>query len=306
MAVETQAKNRFRRCFVIGTPGPATNALVAMLVARNIETTTAGMLKSGASITQEILRLIAAADFVAVLLDDRGSQYAYYELGVARALGKPAFVVLTEGPFGMDISGVYVRAIESLARIGDVAGDLDQFLDHAKRPAPIVEPNSETQGVGLAWARQDLARLRSGVVKGREAVFEDLVGRIFESAGAQVLPNDNETREVDFVVWLNEIAFETGGPVLIECKLFQGGSGSVIMNSQAFVKRLERTLATTNSDLALLIYDHDRPNTPPSLYETPRVLSFAVEEVITRLEGGTLEREILKRRERAAFMRKPS
>ncbi len=69
------------------------------------------------------------------------------------------------------------------------------------------------------------------------------------------------------------------------------------------MKRLEKALSATNANLALLIYDHDRLQTPPSIYETPKVLSFAIDDVIAGLQRGTFGREVLRRRERAATAR---
>jgi hypothetical protein len=99
------------------------------------------------------------------------------------------------------------------------------------------------------------------------------------------------------------VAFEAGGPILVECKVLRGGSGSVIKNVESYVKRLAKTVDESDASLAMLVFDHDRPHVPPSLYQTPKVLSFAVDELIDGLENGTLEAEILRRRRRAAFVR---
>lgn len=273
--------------------------MVDMLMTRGIRTTSADMLNAGSAITQEVLRTIAEVDFVAVVLGAEGHDNAMFELGVARGLAKPSFVVLMGGRLPFDFNGVYARAVDGPGRVKDAAEDLDRFLANAKTPPPIEMAAPAEPGVALDWALLELDRLRSGSVRHREAVFEDFVGRIFEAVGAQVLPNDAETRGIDFVVWLNEVSFDTGGPVLIECKVLRGGSGSVITNAKAYVKRLEKALSASNSNLALLVYDHDRPNTPPVLYETPQVLSFAIDDVIAGLQRGTFSREVLKRRQRA-------
>lgn len=297
---------KFRRCFVTGTRGPALHALIRMLEARGIEATSAEMLNPGTAITQEILRLIATSDFIAVVLTEGHRDNAVYELGVAMGQGKPAFVVLSGTAFPLDVTGVYVRAVEGLEHIGDAGEDLDRFLRNAKTPAPLVLAPTDDLPVDLGWAKAELTQLRRDKPAGREAAFERLVERIFDAAGAELLSTDSEREEqVDFVVWLDQVSAQTGGPLLVECKLFQGGSGSVIKNSEAFLRRLERTVEGTDSGLALLVYDHDRPNTPPSLYETPLVLSFAIEDLIRSLEKGALEKEVLRRRERAAFARRP-
>lgn len=295
-----------KRCFVSGPDGPATAKLIALLNAQGVETTSAHAVSAGSAITQEILRLIAASDFLAVVLGSSNRDFAMYELGVARSLAKPAFVVVTDGRFSIDISGIYIRAVDGPDQVAGVAGDLERFLRNAKAPPPIEAPLAAGPKVNLSWAREELAKLRSGQVHGRAQLFEYLVGRILAAAGVEAVATDapaEDQRQVDFIAWLDGVVAHTGGPVLIDCKLFQGGSGSVIKNTEAWIKRLGDIVAESDSSLALLIYDHDRPHTPPSAYETPQVLSIAVEELIRRLEDGTLDREILRRRERAAFRR---
>lgn len=77
----------------------------------------------------------------------------------------------------------------------------------------------------------------------------------------------------------------------------------MIKNSESAVRRIEAVMDRSDAKLALLVYDHDRPQAPPSLYETPRVLSLTIEDVIHAIEHRELERTILKRRERALFAR---
>jgi hypothetical protein len=297
---------RFKRCFVSGPQGPETHALVKMLVERGVDVTTPWVMKVAATISQEVLGLIADSDFVACVIGPQRNDNLTYELGVARALGKPAFVVLAGASLPIDLSGIYVRAVEP-GRMTDVADDLDRFLRNAKTPPPIRSEPPTGKTVDLGWARKELATIRSSGVNARGPIFEYLVQRVFESAGAEVTPTDQPGRErrgdIDFIVWLNEVVFDAGGPILVECKVFQGGSGSVIKNAEVYVRRLAKTVNESDASLALLIFDHDRPHTPPSLYETPQVLSFAVEDLLDGLEKGTLEAEILRRRRRASFVR---
>ncbi len=205
---------KFRRCFVIGGPSRTTKTLVDMLMTRGIETTGASQFNAGSAVTQEILRIIAEADFVATVLGPDGQDNAMFELGVARALAKPAFIVLAGGRLPFDFNGIYVRAVEGPGRVKDAGQDLDLFLENAKTPPPIGMDAHEKPGVALDWALPELERLRSGLVRHRGPVFEDFVGRVFEAVGAQVSPNDAEIRNVDFVVWLDEVSYEIGGPLL--------------------------------------------------------------------------------------------
>jgi len=275
-----------------------------MLAARGIAVTAPWMMKLSAPITQEVLRLIADADFVAAVIDGTELGTVMYELGVASGLGKPAFIVVIGGQQPFDITGMVVRNVES-GRISEASDDLERFLRNAKAGTQIDVRPRTSEALDLTWARAELARVRAGASDLRGQTFERFVKRLFESAAAELTAIDppDLRNEIDFVVWLNDVSFEAGGPILVECKVLRGGSGSVIKNAEAYVKRLARTVDGTNASLAMLVFDHDRPNAPPSLYETPKVLSFAVDELISALENGTLGKEIIHRRRRAAFVR---
>jgi Restriction endonuclease len=305
MPSNDKPKRELRRCFVSGPSGPVTTAVAGMLASRGIEVLTVGSIGVGMSITQEILRMIASADFVVAVLTSDGRDNTMYELGFSRSLGKPALVFSLGGPLAFDLQGLYVRTLDRPEQITDAADDIDRFLRNAK-PTPPLMDNAPSASLGdLDWARKELLLLRSGNLHKRGEQFEKLVARVFESAGAEVLPTglNVEDQGVDFVVWLNEIAYELGGgPVLVECKSLLGGAGSVIKNSEVYVKQLSRTLSKSNASLALLIFDHDRSKSPPSLFETAQVLSFSIDDLIEQLEKGTFEQETIRRRRRATFV----
>ena len=299
-----RSEPRFRTCFVSGPAGSATAAIAGMLAARGVATLSANSIALGSSISDEILRSIAAADFVVVLLTDQGAQNAIFELGVARGMNKPALVVTSGRVLPSDLQGIVYRSLPSLDRIGEVAVDIDRFLRNAKPPPSLSADAPPVPGTDLGWAREELRALRHSDDPHRFQNFEGLVGRIFEAAGADVqATRDSQVdRGVDFVIWLNDIAYALGGPILVECKLLLGGSGSVIKNAEAYVGRLRRSLENSDASLALLVFDHHRPTAPPTTFATPNVIAIAAEKVIEGLEAGTFEQEIIRRRRRAALV----
>lgn len=302
--IQNRSEPRFRTCFVSGPAGPATAAIADMLAARGVATLSANTIALGASIRDEILRSIAAADFVVVLLTDYGAQNAIFELGVARGMNKPLLVVTSSGVLPSDLQGIVYRSLPSLDRIGEVAVDIDRFLRNAKPPPTLSAEPPPAPRTDLGWARDELRALRHSADPRRSQNFEGLVGRIFEAAGADVqATRDSQVeRGVDFVVWLNDIAYALGGPILVECKFLLGGAGSVIKNAEGYVDQLRRSLESSDASLALLVFDHLRPTAPSTTFATfatPNVIAIAAEQVIDGLEAGTFEQEILRRRRRA-------
>jgi hypothetical protein len=148
-----------------------------------------------------------------------------------------------------------------------------------------------------------LAALRQEPGPGRALAFEGLVRNVFEEAGAQVAEVKPEGPDggVDLIVWQNDIAFATGGPMLVQCKYYGGGSGSVLLSAKETAKELEKLVGGSDARLALLIFDHDRRNLPARAVETPHVLSFGAEQLIDLVEQGAFADAVIQRRRRIFF-----
>lgn len=298
---QTDGRTELKTAFISATGGEVTARLAEMLHRRGIEALTLGRTRVGHTIAEETIRLIGVADFVVVVLPDASEPGALFNLGLARGMGKPVFV-LSEGPVTVsDIRGVYVRVISGVQDVEEVGSDLDRFLRHAKRPELPQDP-PPARRIDLAWAREELERQRSAELGARAEAFELLVARIFSAVGAetQSLREEGPDAGADFVVWLNDVAFAVGGPILIECKILHGGVGSVLKNAEVYARKLERALSRSDAILALLIFDHSRPYTPSTPFATPDVLPFSIDDLISGFEEGTFQQEVVRRRRRSA------
>ena len=291
----------YRRCFVSGNDIVAIRRLAEMVRSHGIDVASADELGEGQVITNELVRLISDSDFFAVMISDTTPAKTAYQLGLAQGLGKPCFVVFAGSP-DLNLASAYLVAVEDYQHLEDAADELARFLRNAKRPVKKQPRIQRGQVEPFDWARNALNELRLRDRPDRYEQFETLCAKIFRAAGAEVAEvGRDQTIGADLVVWLNDIAYELGGPTLVECKLYSGGTGSVIKNSQEAARRIEAVMDRSNANLALLVYDHDRATPPPSLHETPRVLVFSIEDLISAMEHAELESEILKRRERALF-----
>lgn len=297
------ARTPYRRCYVSGDDPSAIAKLTEMARAHGLETASAADVAGGPSLIREVINVIDTVDFVMFVITDGSRSGVAYELGLAQGRDKPAFVVFV-GRQTLDLDNAYIMLVEDEAGIAGIVGDFDRFVRNAKRPDRSKRLSEPAPIGSLDWARAELRSLREIKAPERYRRFEQFCAKLLRSAGAEVTEvGDDPDFGADLVVWFNEIAFELGGPTLVECKFYGGGNGSVIKNSEATVRRIAKAIERSDANLALLVYDHDRSAPPPSLYETPSVLAFAVEDVIRAAERGTLEREILKRRERARFVR---
>lgn len=300
--IQASGKSTLRRCFISAQSGAASKALAQAFAARGVESFRADDIVLGSDLTPEILHHLENADFVGALVDDAGAApNVMFELGAAYNLRKPIILFTTTYDRLLSgLRGIYVvRA--TIDEIPSVSADIDRFLHHAGAVALVDEEGSERkQRPSLSWARDALEGLRNAAAADRGRRFEWLVSEVFRRAGGEVVQDpSHEGEEADLIVWMDDIAYEVGGPMIVQCKSYPGGSGSILANAKHTVDRLETYLDASDAKIALLVYHHDRRMAPP-LMETPRVLVFSIDELIEVLERGALAEEVLHRRRRAS------
>lgn len=302
MKAQDRRNDRSASCFIVASPDEGAR-LARAFTERGVECLRAeGVLGPGA-VTEEVLKHLASVDFVVASFRDGATPGSSFELGVAHALHKP-ILLFTAGrdPSFRDLRGMYVVKAASEA-LADAGPDIDRFLRNAAASRPIEA--SEVRGVAgdFTWARRRMQALRDERPADRAASFERLVAEVFERSGGQVVEaKAGDDRGADLVVWQNDVAFEIGGPIIVECKLY-GAAGNADGDAERAVEHLEALVRRSDARLALLIFGHDGPGAPPRVAESPRVLGFDVEAFIESVERGTFTDEVIRRRRRAASSR---
>ncbi|MDD1498790.1 restriction endonuclease [Agrobacterium sp. CNPSo 3708] len=302
--IDTPSLIENRRCFVSGNQSHAIERLTDMIRLRGVDAVSSNDVGSGVVITNEILRLMSKADYVAVVISEESHRNSYqnalFELGLAQGLEKPCFVVFS-GTLGINLPSVYMVAVEDVANLDPVASDLDRFLRKAHRyPKSELAP-AWPDPKNLEWARNELSAQREFKRSDRPHAFERLCEKLFRFTGAQVEDVGAKDLGADLIVWLDDVAFEMGGPALVECKIYGGGAGGVAKVHAGTVPRIEAAIEGSEAKLGLLIYDLDDPSSVPYLYDTPIVQPFAILDLIDAMERGDLQRIILQRREDTLF-----
>jgi len=270
MDANDRKNDPLRRCFIVAPPGPESARLARIFAERGVETFRAEEIVAGA-MSEEIIQHLAAADFVVASLNGNVSPALGFEIGVAYTLHKPILIFTTNyDKLFADLRSVYVVKAAP-EEVGEVASEVDHFLRHAISPPPIGANTSREQRPGnFTWARERAAALKRERGASRGLAFEQLVSEIFQKAGGQVLETKaGADRGGDLIVWQNDIAFETGGPMLVECKHYGGRSGSIVANARHTVERLEKLVRASDARLALLVLSYDLAKQPPHIFETP-------------------------------------
>jgi hypothetical protein len=306
-----QARNdSLRRCFLLAPRGVAADTVAKLLTDRGVECLRPeDLLASGAVWSDELTSHLTTADFVVAIVPPSSPAQVAFELGLAHGLSKPALVIVAgRTVMPEELRGLTTARISDLGHISEAVPDLDRFLRHSKRTRSDTRPTSRGQGPDyMGSARERLANLRGEAYANREFELERLVADVFEHAGAEVQlearPSANDDR-VDLIVWSDDLAFEMGGPILVECKIYRGGIGSIAKDAEHTMRRLEELVQRSDAArLAILVFDDNRTAEMPPLRDTPRVLAFPVEQLLDAVERGTLTDEVLTRRRQAAYAR---
>ena len=259
-------------------------------------------------ISREIMIALRAADFVCLIIGEPSpSPNVAFEAGLAIGLGKPVLALATGPTIPFDFAeGVQVVRVPGDG-FASAERDIIRFVRHV-RPvsSTIVVPSGETRS--LDWARPELARIRQTKgTRDREIALVDFVARVFESYGSEVLREGQEEgsrARIDLLVWNDPLVEEFGGPLIVECKYYAGGSGSVLVNARRAFRQLAGYVDQSNATVGILVFDHDRP-TELSLteQETPEALAFFVGDLLTAMTANKLGDEIRRRRARAVRVR---
>jgi hypothetical protein len=284
MSVGNRKNDSPRRCFVLASRDAMSNTLIKFLNDQGVECLRPeDLLKPGAMWSDELTRYLAEADFVVAIVSPSVPFYVGFELGLAHGMSKPALVIATDDTIVPEsLRGVFVIRMGKAMQISDLVPDIDRFLRHSRRAKPIQHrPPERPAATDLTWARARLSSLREENDGRRGYDFERLIADVFERAGADVTAIDpkwtNDGDRADLVVWLDELAQEMGGPIVVECKFNLGGTGNFARNAERSVRQAEQYVQRSSAKLALLIFDHDRSHDLPAIPETPFVLAFPVD-----------------------------
>lgn len=297
-----------RRCVLLAPPGTAADLLAKALADRGVDCLRPeDLLQPGIAWSDEMTRHLASADFAVALVPATVPTNVAFEVGLAYGMNKPALVIAAGSDMiPASLRGLSVVRVPTLERLAEAGPEIDRFLRHTKRSPSVKRAASgQPKASNLDWAHSRLTLLRDEAGGRRGFDFERIVADVLEHAGAEVQPTDppasGRDSEVDLVVWSDDLAYELGGPMLVECKLYRGGVGSVVRNAEHAVKRLDNVVQRSDARLALLVFDHDRPGPIPAISDTPRVLALSVDELIDIVERGGLTQEVLARRGQAAY-----
>lgn len=305
MAAIDRRNEPTKRCFILSQGGPWSELIAKALSERGVESLRSEDLNRSDVVTEELLRQIKRADFVVASLPKEVAPNLAFELGVAVGWQKPTLVFTANHDRLLDgIHSIYTVRTPPGAAGYEIGPDIDRFIRHAEK-AHVARPESNRRSpqAVIEWAQDQLTALAQTPLEGREAALERLVRQSFEAAGMQVVDLQPRDRAgVGLIVWQNDVAYELGGPILIECKytLGRGERADGAATTRRAVQRMEKYIRDSDAELGLLVVGSSQQNESLHKFDTPRVLTFKATELIDVIERGSLADEVMQRRLRAA------
>jgi nucleoside 2-deoxyribosyltransferase len=223
---------------------------------------------------------IKNSDFILAVIDNN-SPSTFYEIGIAKGLGKPIFVILLKDlvlypSFLHEFP--YVKVDER--NIDNIDFPLKQFtekLPKQKKTKVKNYHNIENHELPDTW-ESDLKKIRTS---GSASELERFVSYIFKRMN--ILSKEvGADAGVDLVLWLDETETFIGNTILVEFK-FGKITNDILKNGE---KQLSNYLLSTNNKVGLLLYlDREGKKFPMGNLIDPLVIRLDLDVFLSQIKS---------------------
>lgn len=211
------------------------------------------------------------------------SPQVFYEMGIAKGLKKPIFIVISK-----DIS-VFPNFIYDFLYVRANPNDEDniefafkQFIKNQskqKRKSNRTKQNLNKPSINLpkSWV-QNISEFRNN---GTARDLENYMINIMGSLNATSKYVDHQGTGVDFALWLDEEQTDIGNQILIEIKYGNINNETLRLGE----RQLQNYLINTNSKAGLLLYlDRNGKRFPLGTCINPLVVRMDLEDFLSEIE----------------------
>jgi hypothetical protein len=249
-----ETRTRIKRVFLASAAHSQLGWVKEELLKRGIQSCTADELPAmGISVVESTERAIRESDLVIGLIGLQSPQWLFFELGIAKGLGKPILLVVSpasgqEHVPAMLTGTLYVRA--DPANRQAIGFALDQLL-----AATGWKPRRQVDRVPSECALGSEVDKYLGFINkdGPELTEQDLhrlVADLLEAGGVStVIQGSSPGRGADLAVWSDDLQAIVGNPLLVEVKAHIRDRGHL----QEVLDQVETYRRNSNTEWALLI-----------------------------------------------------
>ncbi|MFC6039555.1 hypothetical protein ACFPYN_08985 [Paenisporosarcina macmurdoensis] len=228
-------------------------------------------------IHEELELKISRSDFVIASIHNL-SPNTFYEIGIARGLNKPIFIIVSENishvpSFISDY--LYVKTDSNNFEV--IIFPLIQFIKNLPKRKKKKESKISRKNIELpnSWDF-NLSMLRS---VGNEREVENFLFKIFNIMNP-VSKNALHDKGVDFVLWLDQSTTILGNALFVELKM--GNINTQILNQGE--KKLKDMLQNSNNNAGLLLYlDKEGKRFPLGESLNPLIIRMDIEDFLSEI-----------------------
>jgi hypothetical protein len=279
-------RTKFKSCFISAPFGVDTSVLRQLLDERSIRWHDQTDLRAGGSWLDAVDTAMTRSDFVCVVLpSERHRENILFELGIAYARRKPILAFLgASQSLPSDILGLTYFRVDSANREA-VRSALDAFLAHATPTNPVTMRSKRR-------AKPKPYSLPSASATGFE--LEQRTAELLREAGFIVSdPSASRDQGADFAVWIDEVQYSLGNPLLVEVKA--GDLSNTSLEEAA--SQLRTYVAKTHGRCGLLVYwDRQSREFPDVSVDWPLVLRLSGQRLAHLASQGLLAQELVRLR----------
>ncbi len=295
-------KKSFKKCYLISSFKNDTRPLRELLEARKIRVTDSLHIPvSKISASMAIEKEIRSSDFICAIISSDRSPSVFFEIGLAKGIGKPIFLIIEDNidiPLNLK-NFVYVKAFSKDKEA--ITFSLDQFLNkYRKIPKSAYYENKEPKS--KKRFKDYLSQPNLNLIN-NEQELEEFLMNLFENLdGVRTVKRESYNDiGIDISLWVDKLESNLGNPVLVEIKV---GNLSRYQLKQSAIQ-LRKYLENTNASTGLLIYlDYENRHFEPSELQMPLVIWLEINDLVNSLNELSLADIIVKERNKMAHVQK--
>ncbi len=286
--------NNKTKCFLISSNNINNFILKNILNENHIDIADLSF-EPGLSINQLIEKLIKSSDFVCAMINKNFTQNNYFELGLARGMNKPIFIIYEPD---IDIPHTLKEFPNIKANENDydaISFNLNVFIDNLniKNKTKKISEQKRIPKVDKKFNYNQFIN-KIYQIENESEIIENIEHFLSNFNHITSVSNSNSIdKGIDLAIWIDELQKSIQNPLLIEFK-------KTIKNDNSITKiysQMNNYLNATNSNLGLVLYKEILINNLEK-YENryPLILFLSLEKFIQLIATNELTSYILNKR----------
>ncbi len=243
----------------------------------------------------DITNKIKHCDFVIALIKEQ-SPNVFFEIGIAKGLGKPIFLVANNKACIPTNLKNFLYINTSFNDWNLIKKSLSEWLKNTKKQTKKVKKSKDLASViNVVNFKEQVKNIREN---GNGQEMEKITQQIFNHLKTQIIYNKyGADKGADFAIWIEELENFIGNPFLVELK-YGDLNHNVITEVES---KLKNYIFKAEAKVGMLLYlDRDGKRFDSNFKLNPLILRFDLEDFINGVSDQGLSRFILNKRNQMA------